>query len=124
MQGRARASNPTCRRGAETESRVEVYKAVCTGHEASCVPWGPQRATADSEEQMFSEEKCFCLLDRPDEVPYFSDYKMHFFPPNLGGRWGLSYSLNVAYIYTGEILLLIFYHTFCFNFFFLLSSKT
>ena len=30
-------------------------------------------------------------------LPYFLDYKVHF-PPKFGGRWGVSYSPNVAYL--------------------------
>ena len=37
-------------------------------------------------------------------IPYFSDYKRHP-PPEFGRKMGgVSYSLNIAYIYIGEIL--------------------
>ena len=35
-------------------------------------------------------------------LPYFSDYKTH--PPIWEENGGASYSPNVAYVYTGEIL--------------------
>ena len=37
-------------------------------------------------------------------VLYFSDYKMHFSPPDLEGKWGASHSPNVAYLtHWGEV---------------------
>ena len=32
------------------------------------------------------------------DLPYFSDYKMHFFPQIWEENGGASYSLNVAYL--------------------------
>ena len=32
------------------------------------------------------------------KIPWFSDYKTHLSPLNLGGKWGASYSLNVVYL--------------------------
>ena len=40
-------------------------------------------------------------------ILYFSDYKMHFFPQIWEEHGGASYSLNVVYIYIGEILFML-----------------
>ena len=36
-------------------------------------------------------------LKKKNCIPYFSDYKTHL-PPKFGRKWGMSYSLNVAYL--------------------------
>ena len=50
---------------------------------------------------MASRHKGLNLLN---SLPYFSDYKTHFPHPVWEENGGASYSLNLAYIYIGEIL--------------------
>ena len=78
-------------------------KSFCTGK---------KNGETKKQDQMKEQE------NYPEELPYFLDYKMY--PPIWEKNGGAFYSLNVAYIYIGEILfmLLSILPHFLFQFFF------
>ena len=60
---------------------------ICPGH---------MHKFLESHLQRYALQHLFCyslilnhaVIDLVTNLPYFSDYKMHIFPPNLGGKWG------------------------------------